>query len=253
MFPLAVPNLHPDSVDCSYDGQLLFNSDAELFDSATSLSKERKGIQLVTDLLNHISKVVYMGFADTGPKGNKLTHAKEVLLNAELIFRNAALHDPNGNTDFSLSQFLIYELETLARVLRENFGHPIFVDDTKDGNQLKGFLFDCMIEYLDSRYGLYCKSGFTAWSRMTRCMTSDKLIGEIAEQIRMWMCWAGMIPDEIIEMEMSHPFGKSTDLEIEEFEKVADIERDLLQILVDEIAVDLCGDKLCCFGISSSS
>ncbi|KAE9449469.1 hypothetical protein C3L33_18639, partial [Rhododendron williamsianum] len=52
--------------------------DAELLDSATSFSEGGNGLQLVTNLLQHISDVLYsMCLADTGLKGSKLFHAEE--------------------------------------------------------------------------------------------------------------------------------------------------------------------------------
>lgn len=241
----SVPYLHPDSVDCSCDGPQPLESDAEFLDSATSLSKGWNGFQLVTDHLSHISEVLHSAsFADTGLKGGKLAHAEEVILNAELIFRNATLRNSNGSIDFSVTQFLIYELGTLASFLWADFGHFLGVEDTKDWNQLKEFLFDCVIEYLGSRYGLHCKPEFRARSRLPLCMTADMLITEVVEEVRRWTHLAGKIPDEIIEMEMSHSLGKWTDFEIEACETGAEIDGDLLQIMVDEIVVDLCEGKL---------
>ncbi|XAR51531.1 hypothetical protein NMG60_11006181 [Bertholletia excelsa] len=100
-----------------------------------------------------------------------------------------------------------------------------------------------MIEYLDLQYGRTCKSRFNAWSRMPINMTSEKLITEVIEEVRRWTLLAGKIPDEIVEEEMSHSTGIWTDFEPEAYQAGAEIDRDLLQILVDEVVMDLCGRK----------
>ncbi|XP_057482680.1 uncharacterized protein LOC130769398 [Actinidia eriantha] len=236
----SAPNLFPDSGNCSYHGVQNSVPDVELSDSATSLSKERNGLQLVTNLLRHISEALYsIGLLETELKGSKLVHAEDVILNTELIFSNAALQNSNGSRDFSVCQFLIFELGILASALWPEFGEFLNVEDTNDGNQLKQFLFDCVIEYLDSRYGLYGNSGFKAWARMPLCMTSDTLTGGVVVEVKRWTRLAGKIPDHIIERDMSHSLGKWTDFEIEAYEAGAEIGRELLQILVDEIVIDL--------------
>ncbi|KAH7848043.1 hypothetical protein Vadar_033172 [Vaccinium darrowii] len=242
----SAPNLHPDSSDYSFNEPEPLEPDAELLDSATSFSKGGYGLQLVTNLLRHISDLLYSTcLADTGLKGGKLVHAEEVILNAELIFKNSALQNSNGSNDFCLSQFLVNELETLAKGLWAEFGHFLqCVEDPKHGNQLKQFLFDCVIEYLDSSYVQYCNSGFRAWAKMPLCTTNDMLITGIVGEVRRWTQLAGMIPDEIIETEMSRSLGKWTDFDREGYETGAAIDVELMQMLVDEIVIDLCEENM---------
>ncbi|XP_052196190.1 uncharacterized protein LOC127803763 isoform X2 [Diospyros lotus] len=242
---VAAPNLHSDSLDCSYYGPQPLETEAELLDSATSLRKGCNGHQSMTDLVNQISERLYsISFVDSGLKGSKLAHAKEVMLNAEVFFRNTAVQNSDRSNDFSFTQFLIFELETLARSFCANFGQFPGIEGTKNGNLLKEFLFDCVIEYLDSKIDLYCKSGLKAWTSMTSCANADKLITEIVEEVKKWLHLAENIPDEIIMEEMHHSLG-GTDFEIEAYETGAEIDGDLLQILVDEIVVDLCESKHC--------
>uniref|UniRef100_A0A5B6Z2R2 DUF4378 domain-containing protein n=1 Tax=Davidia involucrata TaxID=16924 RepID=A0A5B6Z2R2_DAVIN len=243
--------LHSDPMDCSYDESQPLEPDADLLDSATSLSKGGSRSELVTDLLNYISEVLYgINLAGARLKGSQLAHAKEVIMNAELVFGNGALHNSDGMGDFSVTCFLFNELETLASVIWTNCSCFLGFENTKEGNQLCGFPLDCVIEYLDSRYGRYSKSGFKAWTRLPLCMNAEMLIHEVVEEVRRWADLAGLIPDELIEKEMSYSLGKWTDFEIEAFEIGAEIGGDILQILVDEIVVDLWDDRLGCSGIS---
>ncbi|KAF2295320.1 hypothetical protein GH714_032567 [Hevea brasiliensis] len=80
--------------------------------------------------------------------------------------------------------------------------------------------------------------------RVPLCMNTEMLIEEVGKEIRRWTNLAGMIPDEIIEWEMSHSLGKWTDFEIESFETGAQIDWDILQVLVDELVTDFCGCRL---------
>ncbi|KAA8530587.1 hypothetical protein F0562_005296 [Nyssa sinensis] len=235
--------LHPDSMDCSYDEPHPLAPGTDLLDSATSLSKAGSRSEFVTDLLNHISEVLYsINLADARLKGSKLVHAKEVIMNAELVFGYAAVSDGMG--DFSVSCLLLNELETLASVIWTNCGCFLGFEDTKEGDQIRGFLLDCVIEYLESRYGQYAKCGFKAWTRLPSCMNTDMLIHEVVEEVRRWADLAGLIPDELIEREMSYSLGKWTDFEIEAFEIGTAIDWDILQLLVDEIVIDLSDGRL---------
>ncbi|XAR51532.1 hypothetical protein NMG60_11006182 [Bertholletia excelsa] len=102
----SVPNLHPGLVNCTYGGQQTSETDAELLDSATSLSKRKNDLQLVPNLISHVSEILSsFSFVDTGMTERKLAHAEEVLLNAELSFRNAASPCQKGAKIFLLAIF----------------------------------------------------------------------------------------------------------------------------------------------------
>ncbi|KAJ6371046.1 hypothetical protein OIU77_001538 [Salix suchowensis] len=198
-----------DSMDYSYDQPQPVVIDADHLDCATSLIQGRTGSKIATDLLNHVS---------------------EILLSINLADRmKRSLIGP----------FLLDGHEALAGAMWKNLNCLLGFEDSKDGNQLKWFLLDCVIECLDSKYSRQCYSGFKAWKRIPSCMNVEMLIQEIGEEVRRWSGFAGMIPDEIIDWEMSNSLGKWTDFEIEGFETGAEIDWDILQTLVEEIAVDL--------------
>lgn len=201
----------------------------------------------VANLLNNISQVFStINLADVHLKGSKLIHAKEVILNADLVFGNAVLPDAVANGGFSISRFVLNELEMLACVMCTNFGGFVAFN-TKEGNQLTGFVFDCVIEYLQSRFSRYSNSGFNAWTRLPLRMKTEMLICEIVKEVGMWAELAGLIPDELIEYEMSHSLGKWVDFELETFETGIEIDQQILQTLITEIVVDFTGyNPVCC-------
>lgn len=246
--PVPKHRLCPDSMDYSYDQLQPLEPDVDLLDSATSLDKGRTGSELVTNFVRNVSKMLHI-IDLTGARltGIKLAHANEVILNAELLLFGAmTAHNSDGMEGFLIIPHLLDQLESFARVAWTNSNEFIGLEDTKEGNRLRGFLFDCIIECLDSKYNLYCSSGFRAWSRLPLCMNTKMLILDVEEEVRRWTDLAGMVPDEIIEWEMSHSLGKWTDFDIEAFETGHQIDGDILQNLVEEIVMDLLDCRPCC-------
>ncbi|KAJ6364873.1 hypothetical protein OIU76_029782 [Salix suchowensis] len=194
-----------DSMDCSYDQPQPVDTDADLLDCASSLIQGRTGSKMATDLLNHVSRILQsINLAGVGLAGNKLTHAKEVILNAELLFGSATLSHSDRTKRFLVGPFLLDGLETLAGAMPKKI----------------------LTAILDLK--------------RTRAINSESFFLTRSERkSEGGQTFAGMIPDEIIDWEMSHSLGKWTDFEIEGFETGAEIDRDILQTLVEEIAVDL--------------
>ncbi|XP_047310288.1 uncharacterized protein LOC124913898 [Impatiens glandulifera] len=204
-------------------------AEVDLVDSGYSfLSKGSGRLDRISDILGHISEALCcINIRDSGLKENKSDRAKEVILNAEMVFQSF-----DGSKEFSLAGYLIEELESLASAMPA-------MEDIKDGYQLKGFLFDCIVEYLDSRYGPCWKTGFRAWRRTSPTrITGDILTSGVVEEVKRWTKFAGWNVDEIIEWEMSHGLGKWTDFEIEGFEIGVEIEEELLDNLVNEVLAD---------------
>ncbi|CAN4083196.1 unnamed protein product [Withania somnifera] len=225
------------SMDSSYDEPLFPEPDRDFSDCATSLFTKRSCRALITDQVNKISgalsKIDQL-------KGSKLSYAKEVILNTELIFGTApqqqALPVDSG---FSASHFLLNELEMLSSLLWMTFGQLLGCNDPKQMNQLKGFAFDCLLENLDSKFGRYSDSGFRTWIKLPSSMTKEILIADIIEEVKELTEFVGLIPDELVEWDMSHSLGKWMDFEIEEFECGTEVDRYILQLLIEEAVLDL--------------
>ncbi|KAK1359961.1 Futsch light chain LC(F) like [Heracleum sosnowskyi] len=206
---------------------------------ATSLSKGSPCIELVADFVNSISSVVCsLDLVDSRLKRSKLAHAEEVILNAELVFGNTFRHNSDEIKGFSVCWFIVNELETLGSVLWTNFGCFSESEDT-EGNLLKGFLFDCVIEYLDSRYLPSIKGGIKFWRDLPLSMNHEMLIAEVVGEIRRWTSCANFLLDEIMEREMS----KWSNFDVETFETSVAIDEDILHSLVDEIVIDFCKEN----------
>lgn len=239
MLVITGHRLHPNYMDCSDDHLQSLESDADLLDSATSWNKERSGSKRVKDLVSYISKLLRsMSIAGGRLPGSKLAYAKEAILNAELSFGDVTPNNEDGMESLLITPILC-KLETSENSIWTNMNVFTGLDATKVGYQFNGFLFDCLIECIDSRYSKCCNSGFRTWRRRPLCMTSEMIIQEVEEDIKKWAYFAGMITDEIVEWEMSHSLGKWTDFDMEVFETGAEIDGDILHILVDDIVKDL--------------
>ncbi|XP_041007598.1 uncharacterized protein LOC121252166 [Juglans microcarpa x Juglans regia] len=238
--PVPRHRLCPDLMDYSYNQLQPLAPDAGFWDSATSSNKGMESRQMVVDYVRHVSKILdILNLTGPGLTGIKVAQAKEVILNAELLFGNATPHTFDGMKGFLISPHLLDGMESFGRTAWTNYIGFIGLEDTKERNHLRTFLFDLIVECLDSKYGQYCNSGFKTWSRLPLHMGTEKLTLDAAEEVRRWTDLAGMIPDEIIELEMSHSLRKWTDFDTEAFETGAEIDGDILQILIEEIVMDL--------------
>lgn len=222
-----------ESVDSVDDEPLFPEPDRDLSDCETSLSTRRSCRELIHNVSGVLSKIDQL-------KGSKLSYAKQVILNAELIFgttpQQQALPVEDG---FSVSHFLLNEHEMFSSFLWMALGELLGCNDPKQMNQLKGFAFDCLLEYLDSKFSPISDSGFRTCTKLPSSMTKEILIADIIDEVEEWTQFVGLIPDELIEWDMSHSLGKCTDFEIEEYECGTEVSRRILQELVDEVVLDL--------------
>ncbi|XP_048140059.1 uncharacterized protein LOC115745362 isoform X2 [Rhodamnia argentea] len=228
--------LHPDFMDYPDPLQPL-NLEAYLLDSATSLDNRRSYpdhlIDRITRLIGDLDLVVL------GLDGSRLAHAKDVILHAELLFTDLTRRHSDGMKDFMITLFLLDELERAAATTWTDMKSFFGSKEAKEGNQLRRFLFHCLLECLDSKYRRYCNFGYQGWTRQSMFLNIGNLIRDVGGEVREWACIAGMTPDEIIDYEMSHALGKWTDFDIEAFENGAELGEDILSNLVEEILIEL--------------
>ncbi|KAF3626529.1 hypothetical protein FXO38_29203 [Capsicum annuum] len=152
------------------------------------------------------------------------------------LIHNQALPVEDG---FSVSHFLLNEHEKFSSFLWMAFGELLGCNDPKQMNQLKGFALYCLLECLDSKFSPISDSGFRTCTKLPSSMTKEILIADIFDEVEEWTQFVGLIPDELIEWDMSHSLGKCTNFEIEEYECGTEVARHILQELVDEVVLDL--------------
>ncbi|KAL8117982.1 hypothetical protein AgCh_015759 [Apium graveolens] len=204
-------------------------------DPAISLSKGRPGLELVTELLNRTSELLCrVDNICSRLEGSKLDYAKEVILNTELLFGSSMQHDYDVNKRFFISCFLPDELDTLASVLCTSCSS--FARFNTKRTSLQGLLFDCIIEYMDMRYGPCFKYGNKTPRNKLLCVSAEMLTNEIVKEIISWEGLPSLITDEHIEKEMSCCLERCFENEL--FETGAAIDEDIFHILVDEMLID---------------
>ncbi|PHT29453.1 hypothetical protein CQW23_30958 [Capsicum baccatum] len=84
------------------------------------------------------------------------------------------------------------------------FGELLGCNDPKQMNQLKGFAFDCLLEYLDSKFCPISDSGFRTCTKLPSSMTKEILIIDIIDEVEEWTQFVGLILDELMEWDMIH-------------------------------------------------
>jgi hypothetical protein len=190
-------------------------------DSANSLCNKKTCRYFVIHLIRQISEALQgLDFLDSKSDKIKISHAKEVILNSELMFKTQ---------DFSILQFLNDELESLASVICTNLSSFL-----KDGNLLRVFSFDCLIEYLESK----CE-----FTKLPLPMNEEVIKCEVAAEVRRWAGFPGLLTDELVDKDMCFKLGKWIDFEIEEFEIGDEISSIIFDELVDDIVIELCKCK----------
>ncbi|PHT29624.1 hypothetical protein CQW23_30782 [Capsicum baccatum] len=177
----------------SVDDEPLFQEpDRDLLDCETSLPTRRSCRELIHNVSGVLNKIDHL-------KGSKLSYAKQVILNVELIFgttpQQQALHVEDG---FSVSHFLLNEHEMFSSFLWMTFVEFLGCNDPKQMNHLKGFAIDFLLEYLDSKFSPIFDSGFRTFTKLPSSKTKEILIADIINEVEEWTQFLGLIPDELI-------------------------------------------------------
>lgn len=202
------------------------------------------GYEVLAELANQIHRML-QSLKSCGIRltESNLIHMKEVIFNAELVLGNSTEHGEDGmSQQLLVSCFLLGELDTMASdAMWRDFNGFAGFEESKDRSQIKGLLFDCVIEYLESNCCCqHYNRVFQAWTKLPLCKKAKMLAQEVKSEVKKWSSIAGMLPDQVIEWEMmSHSLGKWTDFTTEAFEVGVDIGGFVLQILVDEIVEEL--------------
>ncbi|XXG79550.1 hypothetical protein AAC387_Pa09g0593 [Persea americana] len=221
---------------------LPMHPDADLIDIILSMSKGTAGRRYLTDFVISSCKMHRIDPAEIGNSGNKFNYVWEVLSNMELLFGNDVPYNAGGMGG-SLLGSLLNKLETLADSPWQQPRRNLGIAGSMERNQLRGWLFDCVLEFLDSKYSHYCKSGFRTWENFPVSLGIEKWTREVYNEIRRWSGLPGKTVDEMVEREFSSSLGKWTNFDIETYETGTLVEEDIFQVLLDELVMDLGGWK----------
>ncbi|KAM3346330.1 hypothetical protein ACQJBY_020729 [Aegilops geniculata] len=161
----------------------------------------------------------------------------EAIANAELLLDSSLFCGTPSS--LSLHSFIVEMLETVEVVFcggsESSFG-------LKEENkyQRTNFLFDCIVESLDSKFRDFGKCGYNALLRMPLTLSKDLVKREISKEIG---SWSDVSSDRAAEKELDQVAAARCDgCRTEAFDISVAIEDDILEALVGEFAFDQC----CC-------
>ncbi|KAM3338154.1 hypothetical protein P3S68_031371 [Capsicum galapagoense] len=186
--------------------------DVDLLDSASSTSGKKEDGKLLKIVCHRKSP------------NWELEYVKDILHNIELMFMDFAV----GRSQEIINLHLFDQLERVN-------GHG--QDELK---QRRKVIFDCVGECLDLRCKQYVEGGYVTWSKgLLMVKNKKRLAEEVYREISGWSGMGNCMVDELVDKDMSSYFGRWLDFEVETFELGIQIEKRLLNSLIDEVVADI--------------
>ncbi|RCV24512.1 hypothetical protein SETIT_5G090700v2 [Setaria italica] len=135
----------------------------------------------------------------------------------------------------SLHPFIIEMLENTM----DMFGGE-YSDLTEDKKyQHTNFLFDCIVESLDSKFCNFGKCGYKAWLKLPLSLSGDLLKCQVLEDISNWRESSGTALRQVSDKEVDQMTARWDANQVEAFDVSIAIENDIIEALVGEFALDL--------------
>ncbi|KAH0765419.1 hypothetical protein KY285_001290 [Solanum tuberosum] len=175
------------------------------------------------DLLDSASST--FGKEEDGKSPNwELEYVKDILYNIESMFMDFAM----GRCQKIINPHLFDQLERIN-------SHR---DD--ELKQRRKVVFDCVGECLDLRCRQFVEGGYDSWSKGLLVVKNKKrLAEEVYREISGWSGMGNCMVDELVDKDMSSGFGRWMNFEVEAFELGIQIEKRLLNSLIDEVVADI--------------
>ncbi|CAO2193497.1 unnamed protein product [Urochloa humidicola] len=166
---------------------------------------------------------------------NFLAHDSKFLESRLHSIGEAAISNAELLLGSSLHLFSIEMLENTV----DMFGGE-YSDLTEDKKyQHTNFLFDCIVESLDSKFCNFGKCGYKAWLKLPLSLSKDLLKCQVLEDISDWRESRGTALRQVSDKEVDQVTARWDANQIEAFDISIAIENDILEALVGEFALDL--------------
>lgn len=174
------------------------------------------------DLLDSASST--FGKEEDGKSPNwELEYVKDILYNIESMFMDFAM----GRCQKIINPHLFDQLERI-----NSHRHEL--------KQRRKVVFDCVGECLDLRCRQFVEGGYDSWSKGLLVVKNKKrLAEEVYREISGWSGMGNCMVDELVDKDMSSGFGRWMNFEVEAFELGIQIEKRLLNSLIDEVVADI--------------
>nr|CAB3472338.1 unnamed protein product [Digitaria exilis] len=204
----------------------LFNLESDMVNLATSIDTRKTNaeetlhdnvkLSCSQNYLAHDSKFLESRLLSIG--------VAETISSAELLLGS------------SLYPLIIEMLENTM----DMFGGGDYSDLTEDKKyEHTNFLFDCIVESLDSKFCNYGKCGYKASLKLPFSLSKDLLKCQVLEDISNWKESSGTALRQVSVKEVDQVTARWDASQVEAFDISIAIENDILETLVGEFALDL--------------
>ncbi|XP_021742658.1 uncharacterized protein LOC110708749 isoform X1 [Chenopodium quinoa] len=100
-------------------------------------------------------------------------------------------------------------------------------------------LFNCVTESVNAKYQRAFLGSFKSWENWGMLLQNEWLTEEVYKEVLCWQNMGNLMVDELVDLDMSIQLGRWLDFEIESLEEGIDIEKEIVESLIDELVADL--------------
>ncbi|CAO2836607.1 unnamed protein product [Amaranthus hypochondriacus] len=100
-------------------------------------------------------------------------------------------------------------------------------------------LFDCVSESVNAKYQRAFSGSYKSWVKWGMLLQNEWLTEEVYKEILCWQNMGNLMVDELVDCDMSTQQGRWLDFEMESVEEGTDIEKNIIESLIDELVADL--------------
>uniref|UniRef100_A0A0A9DNH0 DUF4378 domain-containing protein n=1 Tax=Arundo donax TaxID=35708 RepID=A0A0A9DNH0_ARUDO len=212
----------------------LFNLESDSVDLAMSIDTKKNDAEEILHGNGKLSCLQNFVAHDFKFLESRLHSIGEAISNAELLLGSSVL--PSTTSGLTLHPFIIKTLENTVDI----FGGEESSDLIEEKKyQRTNFLFDCIVESLDSKFSNFGKCGYKAWLKLPLSSNKDLLKQQVLEEISSWRESSGTALSRVAEKEVDQVTARWDASRVEAFDISIAIENDILDALVGEFALDL--------------
>ncbi|KXG31963.1 uncharacterized protein LOC8073350 [Sorghum bicolor] len=211
----------------------LFNLESDIVGLAMSVDTRKTDVEETLHSNDKIPCLQNFLSHDFNILESRLCTIREAISNAELLVGSSLLH---STSHLPRHPFIVEMLENTM----DMFSGGEYSDFTEDKKyQHTNFLFDCIIESLDSKFCNFGKCGYKAWLKLPLSLSKDLMKRQVLEDITKWRESSGTALRQISEKEVDQVTDRWDASQVEAFDISIAIENDILEALVGEFTVDL--------------
>ncbi|CAM0879033.1 unnamed protein product [Alopecurus aequalis] len=209
-----------------------FNLESDIVDLAMSIDTTKTDVQVSGET----QCVPSFAAHDFKFLEHRLHSIGEAISNAELLSDSSLFC--GTPTSLSLHSFIVEMLEAVEGGLCAGSESLGFKEENK--YERTNFIFDCIVESLDSKFRDFGKCGYKAWLRLPLTLSKDLLKREVSEEISSWVDTIEVPSKRAAEKELDQVIARWDACRVEAFDISVAIEDDILEALVGEFAFDQC-------------